>query len=301
MDDAVKRYQKRKKKRLEERFDKLDWITLKNGVHVPVKDGKAVGGPVKGDYYVIDKYVPANGKKMGEKRGQIEAKGGRVPDRDLSEFNKKALDSIMEETGYSQKEAKKLHQTLIGYFGGDYSKFTSGERKEQEKLIDDGLKRMGAYDGPVYRGMRFGTIGDDSKIKQFEDLEPGDEISMKSISSWTSDEDAAKDFAEVDRAGSVSVILSCDNNKSGVGVQHISRYRDYEAEVLAPSTSKWKVKGKTVVSKWDVVNDMLKGYSKRSDLSERERYFMNVIKEQMKFNKAAFKKSKVIRVEVEEI
>lgn len=32
----------------EEREDAVEWITVKNGEHVPIKDGKAVGGPLKG-------------------------------------------------------------------------------------------------------------------------------------------------------------------------------------------------------------------------------------------------------------
>jgi len=301
VDDAVKRYQKRRKKRLEERFDKLDWITLKNGVHVPVKDGKAVGGPVKGDFYVIDKYIPANGKKNGERRGQVEAKGGRVPDKDLTAFNKKALDSIMDETGYSQKEAKKLHQTLMGYFGGDYREFTEGKKKDQEKIIDDGLARMGTYDGEIYRGMSFTDWNGKGDVDRFADLEDGDEVEMKSVSSWSSDKTAARDFAEVDRPSMSSVMLVCKNNKSAVGVQHLSRFRDYEAEVLAPSTSKWRVVGKKVYSKFDLANELVKEYSEKKDLTDRERSMMNMINQQLKINKAAFKNSKYVMLEVEEV
>ena len=49
--DAVERYRARREARLsreDEEAEDLDWITLENGVHVPLKDGEAVGGPIKG-------------------------------------------------------------------------------------------------------------------------------------------------------------------------------------------------------------------------------------------------------------
>ena len=301
MESAVERYKKRRRKRLEARYDgALEWITLKNGVHVPVKEGKAVGGPVKGaEFYVIDKYTPANGKKLGDRRGQIEAKGGRVPYDELTAFNKEAFNSIMNETGYSEKEARKLHTTLMEYLGGDYGKFTEGKRKEEEKVIDDGLARMGAYDGPIYRGMSFPGI--ENGISQFEGIEVGDELSMKSVSSWSSDIDAARDFSEIDRPGMDSVLLVCGNNKSGVGVQHISKFRDSEAEVLAPSKGKWKVTGKKVFSKYDMANQLIKEYEEMAEKSPRAKSLLNILRNQVKINRPSFEKTKCVVLEVDEV
>lgn len=298
MDDAVINYKMRRGKRLGERFDKLDWITLKNGVHVPVKDGKAVGGPIKGEEFSGAK---TSGKKMGEKRGQINVGSGKVPYEELTEFNKKAFESIKEETGYSDKEAKKLHQTLLGYLGGDYSAYTEGKKKDEEKVINEGLARMGSFDGPIYRGMSFYNFDGHGEVDRFAEMDVGDEISMKSISSWSSELGAARDFAEVDRPTMSSVLLSCKNNKSGVGVQHISKFRDYEAEVLAPSTSKWKVTGKKVISKWELANELVDEYSNKKELTKREESLLKYIKGQMRFNRPAFEKSKFVLLEVDEI
>ena len=295
MDDSVKRYRKRRRKRLEERYDGvLEWITVKNGQHVPLKDGEAVGGPMKGQNFSGVKA----GKKMGERRSQIGETGGKVKDSELAEFNKKAFESIKEETGYGDKDAKKLHQMLLEYLGGDYSAYTKGEKKKEEQIIDEGLSRMGAYDGPIFRGMSF---QDPSKMERFASADVGDEISMKSISSWSSDENAARDFAAFDRPGVSSVLLSCKNNKSGVGVQHISKFRDGEAEVLAPSKGKWEITGKRVVSKLDFANEIIKEYSEKKNRTPREESMLKRIKNQVGINKRAFENSKVVLLEVDEV
>ena len=297
--DEVERYRERRRKRLEERNDGvLEWITTKTGSHIPIEDGKAVGGPLKGQDFSEAK---TSGKKMGEKRGQISVGSGKVPDAELSEFNKKAFESIKEETGYSDKEAKKLHQTLLGYLGGDYSAYTEGKKKDEEKVINEGLARMGAYEGPIYRGMSFYDFDGVGEVDQFVGLDVGDEISMKSISSWSSELGAARDFAEVDRPKMSSVLLSCKNNKSGVGVQHISKFRDYEAEVLAPSTSKWKITGKKVISKWELANELVDEYSNKKELTKREESLLKYLKGQMRFNRPAFENSKFVLLEVDEI
>ena len=289
MDKAVEKYRKRRTERLRARYDALDWITLKNGVHVPIEDGEAVGGPIKGETV---------GKKKGVKRGQIEAKGGKVPDDQLAAFNKEALQSIMDETGYKKVDARRFQIQLNEYFGGDYSAFTDGEKKNEENIINEGLKRMGAYDGPIYRGMKFDRFED---AADFAVLQPGDELTMKSISSWTSDPTAARDFSNLDRPGMTSVVIMCNNNKTGVGVQHLSKFRDYEAEVLAPSTSKWRVGKVTVKSKLDVYKDLIDEYEKKDSLTKHEDWFLKQLKHQLKINGHVLRNRRYVTVEVDEI
>lgn len=282
MDDVVKKYKRRKRKRIVERYDGLlEWITLKNGVHVPVKDGKAVGGPVEGE-------------EIKAKRKQIESGKGKVPYSEINEFNKKALESIKEETGMRTKEAKKFHKTLKEYFGGDYKEFTSGNRPDAVKIIDDGLSKMRAYDGEIYRGMNTSP----NKTGSYVDLEPGDELSMKSISSWSSDKACADWFTGPSRPGD-AVMLVCKNNKSGVGMQHISRFRDEEAEVLVPSTSRYRVKDKKAVSKWDMAQNLVKEYEGRD--TEKAKKIVRMIKQAMETSERQMKKRKYVIVEVEEI
>ncbi|MCR4887971.1 MAG: hypothetical protein K5979_02155 [Ruminococcus sp.] len=61
-----------------------------------------------------------------------------------------------------------------------------------------------------------------------------------------------------------SVIIECENNNFGVGVQHISKHGNIEAEVLAPSTTKYVITDKKVINKYDylVQSVLSSNYSK---------------------------------------
>lgn len=194
------------------------------------------------------------------KRKQIDAGHGIVQDEELEDFNNRAYESIKKETGYSDKEAKEFHQNMQYYFGGNYEAFTEGEAVKEIKIIDAGLARMKAYDGDIYRGMGFLDDYKDSYL-QFKNIEVGSEISMRSLSSWTSDIEAAQAFGGKPEAYRDTVLLVCKNNKTSVGVQHISNYRDVEAEVLARSDTKWTVKSVETRNSYDAYEDYLANYT----------------------------------------
>lgn len=202
-------------------------------------------------------------KRYGERRRQVPVPWREISsydERRLKKFNQDALKSIIEETGMGRKEAKEFHKCLLDYFGGDYLSYAKGEKKEDVDKIDAGLKRMGAYDGEIWRGMRFRDDApegapDSGGIDAFKNLEVGDEIGMKSVSSWSSDERAARKFASLSSFAGLepenSVMICCRKNKTSVGLQHISKFRGEEAEVLARSDTRWRVVGKKIVSVYD--------------------------------------------------
>ena len=136
-DRSVEEYRKRRDKRLKKRMDAdVEWITV-NGAHVPIEDGIVKSGPLKGKELSRAKTEEA-GKKYGSRRGQIDTGiKGFVKGGDLDAYNGNALKSIMEETGYDEKQAKELQNSLNEYLGGDFKAFTRGERKEDEKVIDE--------------------------------------------------------------------------------------------------------------------------------------------------------------------
>lgn len=277
--DAVLAYKMRKRMRLKERGYRTDeedveWITTKNGTHIPLNENKeAVGGPLEGE-----KFEGANGKNNGVKGKRKQRKianekdvlypNGRVRDDRIKEFNEAAYKSIVDETGYSEQDAKKFHNNLLGFFDGDYSEFAAGTKEEEERNIDDGLSRMAAYDGEIYRGMSFEDWQEEA-FSKFLDCNVGDEIEMRTISSWSSNRTVADDFAKL---GSVmqknSVVMICKGNKSGVGVQHISKFAKKEAEVLAPSTARWRLANKKAVSRYDYLKDF---YGKKPGMGVDER------------------------------
>ena len=153
--------------------------------------------------------------------------------------NQRALELIQKETGYDEKTAKTVKKYLDEYFGDDYSEFVDGNRQKEVKIIDEALSRMGAYDGEIFRGLEFGS---GKRGQEFADrLKVGGEIEMKSISSWSSERWVADKFAGVGNDSYYSVVFVCKDNKTGVGVQHISEFGKDEAEVLSPSGTKWKI------------------------------------------------------------
>lgn len=189
------------------------------------------------------------GGSIRAKRGQIPSSfNGAIPDFALAAYNKKALNLIMSETGMSREEAQEFQNTVIEYFGGDYSLFGAGKNPEGTRIIDEGLSKMPIYNGTYYRGIE-GVVSKD--VDYFANLNAGDVIKMRNVSSWTSDSSVAEQFANAGSMWEDSVILTCTKNKSAVGVQHISKFGAAEAEVLAPSTARWKVSGKSITNQYE--------------------------------------------------
>ena len=171
-----------------------------------------------------------------EKRKQLNTGySGKVPDNELDKFNKKALEQIKTDTGYSDEKAKELQEALKEYFGGDYTSILNGET-ETAKIIRDGIERMPAYEGSISRGMTLNN----SDVRMFSDLKKGDELPRRGIiESWTSNKGTAIGYGGISDYERSSVILECEKNETAVGVQHLSLFGTDESEVL--SSSKYEV------------------------------------------------------------
>lgn len=196
-----------------------------------------------------------NQASIKEKRGQLDTGyKGKIPDEKLDEYNSKALEQIKKDTGYSDGDAEEFHKALQIYFGGDYEAVLSGNTGTAQ-TISKGIERMPVYDGKIYRGMTFSKYSD-GNIEDFINLKPGDKIPEKGIiTSWSSNKRVAESFGSLSTqsAESSSVILECENNNKGVGVQHISKFGAREAEVL--SNAHYEVIDINVKSKYDYVSN----------------------------------------------
>lgn len=180
------------------------------------------------------------------KRGQIENPLWHLgmSGEELDKYNEWALDQIMADTGYTRDEAARLQEAMIEYFGGDYNKFTRGEAAEMVETINRGLEKMPVFDGTLYRGMWFDDRPDRAAaFRAFRGLVPGDTIQMVngSVSSWADNMKNARGFASTWDQSANSVILICDENRTAVGIQHISKFGSSEGEALAPGTARWEV------------------------------------------------------------
>ena len=287
------------KKRMDADED-IDWISTDTGTHIPLKEGKAVGGPLKGREFKDAKTTGRKPAKTAVKRrGQIDTgHTGFIHEADLPEYNQKALKSIMEETGYSELEARKLQSTMLDYLGGDYKAYTKGGKLKEVEVINKGLERMPKFDGEMFRGMNFNH--DAEAFKKFEGLEIGDELGMKSVSSWSSEKGVASNYGGNTSGDVDSVMLSCKTNKSGVGVQHISKWGAGEAEVMSPSTAKWKVTGKNTVSKYDYIKEYFSKLLENEGKTFRRNMWQNALKEN-EAHKDVNSRHKIVLLEVEEI
>lgn len=204
------------------------------------------------------------------KRKQIDTGyKGEIPDEKLDEYNKKALEQIKADTGLSDEDAKALHDAMMEYFGGDYESILDG-KNGTDAIIRDGISKLPKYDGPIYRGLCFQDgIGD------FADLKVGDAIPEKGIiSSWSSNKRVADSFAGTNQFGN-AVILECEDNISGAGVQHISKKGTREAEVL--SSAKYEVVEIVKQSKYEYLSEHKELLMFPDDLIENEIEFKEMI------------------------
>lgn len=184
-----------------------------------------------------------------EKRKQLDnGYSDRVPDDELDDFNKKALEQIKSDTGYSDDKALEFQDTLKEYFGGNYEAILAGQTQEA-KIIRDGIDRMPVYEGSINRGLML----DSSNINAFSGLKPGDELPQKGmIESWSSEKGTATAFSGISDYERNSVLLECEHNETAVGVQHLSSFGKVESEVL--SSSKYEVVEMVTENKYDYLS-----------------------------------------------
>jgi len=101
--EAVKRYQMRKLLRLKARFDAedVDWITTETGSHVPIKDGVAIGGPMKGQKFL---------RATTEKPDGTNRKTGTRRRRRTTKTTKSRASSTKETTTTAKPKISATHQ-----------------------------------------------------------------------------------------------------------------------------------------------------------------------------------------------
>ena len=96
------------------------------------------------------------------------------------------------------------------------------------------------FDGKIYRGVAFDKDKGEKLLSELKAKKSnGATTDMKGISSWSSAENVADEFAD-NRPGEYKFIFEM-NNKSGVGIDHLSEWFG-EAEVLHSKTAKYIVK-----------------------------------------------------------
>ena len=139
------------------------------------------------------------------------------------------IDYIKDWTGCDDAEAKETLNQFRTWFGGGWT-------HADTNTIDSYIDKDGAYDGEIYRGMKF---TEEEYADFMNGIKPGAKIGMKGYnSSWTNDREVAWGFSNGrDRR----VIIRCVKNKTSAPVSHLSTQG--EDEVIAHSKAQWTVLG----------------------------------------------------------
>lgn len=153
--------------------------------------------------------------------------------------DKAAAGVIEEKLGVSAERAAELQDSVSAWFGNMYKSMRDkknvtplvvDKRYDVEQVIAGMLK----YEGKIWRGL------DLPQGKDPRELWPlGEEVGMNGISSWSSAEDVAREFAVKTDEG-VHVVFECSENKTGAAVAELSRLLEYE--VLHGDRSRFLVK-----------------------------------------------------------
>lgn len=136
---------------------------------------------------------------------------------------------IKQMSGQSDEEAAATKKEFDQWFGGSWSKADTA-------TLDKYIEQDHAYDGKIYRGMKFNA---DDFYSFMNNISPGAEIGMKRNASWSSNEDVARSFSNHISSDVNSVVLTCVKNKTSAPVAHLSSVG--EEEVLSHSKAKWTV------------------------------------------------------------
>lgn len=141
--------------------------------------------------------------------------------------DKSAAGAIEQKLGVSAERAAELQDSVSAWFGNMYKSMR--DKKNVTPLVVDKrydveqvIAGMPKYEGKIWRGLELPKGQDPRKLWPL-----GEKMDMKGISSWSSAEDVAKEFAVQTDEG-VHVVFECARNKTGAAVAELSRMLEYE-------------------------------------------------------------------------
>lgn len=216
------------------------WRTIR-GRRVFIKDGESLEQALersKKAYNSQDNKAVELIKKINENQSQKKIK--QLPAYDDLD---KSIQQIQDYTGYDKTEAKKAYDTIKYYTSNGYSDIRVNKNSEEAKTIEDFIEKHPKFDGKIFRGIGFEKHKGIRYLRfLFNSLNNNTTIDMDGISSWSSEESIAEDFANNRNQAEDSYRFIFESeNKSGVGIDHLSNWVG-ENEVLHSSKTQYKVK-----------------------------------------------------------
>lgn len=216
------------------------WRTIR-GRRVFIKDGETLEQALersKKSYNSQENKAVGLAKKVNEKQSQKKIK--QLPAYDDVD---KSIQQIQDYTGYDKTEAKKAYDTIKYYTSSGYSDIRVNKNSEEAKTIEDFIEKHPKFDGRIFRGIGFEKQKGIRYLRfLFNRKNNNTTIDMDGISSWSSEESIAEDFANNrNQADDSYRFIFESENKSGVGIDHLSNWVG-ENEVLHSSKTQYKVK-----------------------------------------------------------
>lgn len=155
---------------------------------------------------------------------------GFTGDDNIKDFGERAIN------GYTGQDYAFTNAILGGYYEEKFNrKPSSREKKEailQEKLLNRALDKLPSRSGVTYRGMA------NEELKKQLLGAVGGEITMKGFQSTSVKKNVADSFAGAFKSNRVMLVV---NGKSGKSIDHLSKFKGKEAEILFKSNTKFKI------------------------------------------------------------
>lgn len=157
---------------------------------------------------------------------------------EMSEKDAKA--TIINELGVNHEGASKYYDNVLDYTGSDYGKLREYQRtgkgtakiRTMDEYIEGYIEKAPKWDGgDIYRGVSMSDV-------ELRQLKIGTQLNQGGTSSWSSDKDLAKYFANhaKDDAKRNKIIYVLEKTDQATSISHISQHAN-ELEVLVSKKS----------------------------------------------------------------
>lgn len=156
--------------------------------------------------------------------------------------------SVFEYSGIRAADAGK---TTFWDVEKDKERQVTDEHRQHARRINDYIENSPKYDGVVYRGFRQDTGDAGSYVEKIKAaLKSDDGYSLRSVSSFSSDFEVAKEFAAKSGDGKKPppevFLIEVKRNTRGASIRSVSEI-PMEAEVLVPNGTRYRYVGERVV------------------------------------------------------
>lgn len=199
--------------------------------------------------------LDANAKSKAEMKERPSAgnTSSQKAHKDAVYKDSEAPGKIAKDLGITEKEAKKMYDSVQNYSGVDYGEIRKFQQKgpppdksQESKALDTFIEKSPKWDGEAYRGINIA----DSKAANdlINACKAGKTITQNGTSSWSSNRQIAEG-ASASMDGGTRIVFVSKGKQNGTSIRHISA-EPGEDEVIMHSKAQWKATKVTKKSNW---------------------------------------------------